>query len=168
MQPPRPSGAAATFRQWRNNVSADFDPTAGSIGPKEGFAFLKLVLDLIKFFKDLGQEKKRAATETIKTQTAIKNAVSKAWYATEGYYAHLAAGKLPDKQVEINIAECWDEAGRLIKPYDENLASRLGLKGRYWLDGGTWSAEQVAEAGIQLDRVRAEGMTLFGEEAHRK
>lgn len=66
-----------------------------------------------------------------------------------------------DAQNECNIAEQWEQAALLLEPNDAELAKRLGLKSNFWRSGAAWSDEEVSAAGIQLDRVRAEGMTLF-------
>ena len=99
---------------------------------------------------------------------AIEQAVSEAFINTEKYYEFRGHNALQDREREYDLAQYWERAAILIQPIDYNLANRLALKSRFWLEGGTWSDEQIKEAGIQLHRVRAEGMTLFGKKAKRK
>ena len=90
----------------------------------------------------------------------IKKAVSKAFHHTERYYTQREAGDMRNDGIEFEIAESWEAASILIEPLDSNLANRLSLKSRFWREGGLWSDQQIHDAGIQLDRVRAEGMIL--------
>jgi hypothetical protein len=98
----------------------------------------------------------------------IQKAISKAFHNTEKYYAYRNSGNPPEKQREIDLAADWESAGILIKPVDRILAERIALKTNFWLDGGTWSDERIKEAGIQLKRIRAEGMTLFEKKTKQK
>ena len=99
---------------------------------------------------------------------AIEQAVSRAFINTEKYYEFRGLNARQDRERKYELSQDWERAAILIQPIDENLASRMALKSRFWLDGGTWSDEQIKEAGIQLHRVRAEGMSLFGKKAKRK
>ena len=89
--------------------------------------------------------------------------ISSAFHKTEKYYAYLAEGKPHDRQRELDLAKDWEHAAILVEAVDRDLGERLGLKGNYWREGGTWSEQQIWNAGIQLQRVRAEGMTLFAK-----
>ncbi|HOR77647.1 MAG TPA: hypothetical protein PLG04_02415 [Anaerolineaceae bacterium] len=88
-------------------------------------------------------------------------ALSWAYHETEKYYASLSAGNANNLQMELDIAAAWEAAAILVERYDQTLAQRLGLKSRFWREGGIWTNEQIKQAGIQLERVRAEGMSLF-------
>ena len=103
-----------------------------------------------------------------KQKEDIQKAISTAFHNTEKYYAFLSDGNSRDRQREFDLARDWEHAAILIEDVDGGLANRLGLKGSYWRDGGTWSDKQVADAGIQLERVRAEGMTLFAKKKAKK
>ena len=81
-------------------------------------------------------------------------ALSDAFHETEGYYASLSAGRGKDPSKEHNIAHLWEQAAILSEQFNPSLASRLGLKSRYWREGAAWSDEQIANAKIQLDSVR--------------
>jgi hypothetical protein len=111
-------------------------------------------LRIASLLKGLGVDKR-------KQKEKIKKAVSKAFHNTEKYYAYRNSGNPPDRQREIDLAADWEKAGILIEPVDRNLAQRIALKTNFWRDGGTWNDDQIKEAGIQLKRIRAEGMTLF-------
>jgi hypothetical protein len=104
---------------------------------------------------------KRLGIEKRKEKQVILSAVSKAFHTTENYYRMLDNGGKRDTQNECNIAEQWEQAALLLEPIEAELAKRLGLKSNFWRSGAAWSDEEVSAAGIQLDRVRAEGMTLF-------
>jgi hypothetical protein len=86
-------------------------------------------------------------------QTA-RLALSEAFHATESYYAILTAGQNKDISQEHHISDLWERAAIAIEPFSATLASRLGLKSRYWSEGAAWSDEQVALAKIQLRSVR--------------
>lgn len=103
-----------------------------------------------------------------KQKEDIHKAVSTAFHNTEKYYAYLGDGNQRDSQREYDLARDWEHAAILIEDVDSILANRLGLKGAFWRDGGTWSAKQIADAGIQLERVRAEGMTLLTRKISKK
>lgn len=81
-------------------------------------------------------------------------ALSDAFHETEGYYADLAAGGTKDPGREHHIAHLWEHAAILSEQFNASLASRLGLKSRYWREGAAWSDAQIAAAKIQLDSVR--------------
>jgi hypothetical protein len=85
---------------------------------------------------------------------AARVALSDAFHETEGYYAGLAAGGGKDPGREHHIAHLWEQAAILSEQFDSSLASRLGLKSRYWRQGAAWSDEQIAAAKIQLASVR--------------
>ncbi len=111
---------------------------------------------------------KHLRTEKRMEKQAILSAVSKAFHATESYYRMLENGSARDTERECNIAEKWEHASLLIKPIDAELAKRLGLKSNFWRNGAAWSNEEISAAGIQLERVRAEGMILFKGGKHEK
>ena len=87
---------------------------------------------------------------------AARIALSEAFHATTGYYADLANGAARDPKEQHRIAHLWEQAAIRIEPFNPSLASRLGLKERYWREGATWSDSQIADARIQLDAVRQE------------
>lgn len=102
----------------------------------------------------LGKEKE-------KEKQVIRIGISEAFHATESYYRLLENGKNRDTEIECNIAEKWEYASFLIEPFDKALSKRLSLKGNFWRGGAAWSEKEISEAGIQLSRVRGEGITLF-------
>ena len=108
-------------------------------------------------------EKRNQVDGNRKQAEEIKIAISAAFHSTERYYALRQAGKPQDDGIEFEIAQQWETAAILIEPLDQNLANRLSLKSRFWREGGIWSDEEIRDAGIQLSRVRAEGMTIFSE-----
>jgi hypothetical protein len=114
------------------------------------------LINLGVYLHQLGAEKK-------KEWQSIRDAVSKAFHATESYYRMLEAGHSRDTEKECRIAEKWENTSMLIEPFDADLSKRLGLKGNFWRSGAAWSKKEIHAAGIELERVRAEGMTLFNE-----
>lgn len=123
--------------------------------------FSGLMLSLASTLKALEVDRR-------KQKENIEQAISRAFINTEKYYEFRGHNARQDREREYDLAQDWERAAILIQPIDENLAYRMALKSRFWLDGGTWSDEQIKEAGIQLHRVRAEGMSLFGKKAKRK
>lgn len=115
------------------------------------------LINLAAYLHKLGVESK-------KERQAIRDAVSRAFHATECYYRMLEEGNARVGDKECDIAQKWERASMLIEPYDSELSKRLSLKGNFWRTGAAWSSKQIHAAGIELDRVRAEGMTLFNEE----
>ena len=85
---------------------------------------------------------------------AARVALSNAFHETEGYYAHLASGGSKDHDREHHIASLWEQTAILSEQFDPSLASRLGLKSRYWKEGAAWSDTQIADARIQLASIR--------------
>ncbi len=100
-------------------------------------------------------------TDKRKQKEDIQKAISTAFHNTEKYYAFLDAGNARNREREYDLGKDWEHAAILVESVDKELANRLGLKGSYWRDGGTWSEQQIGEVGIQLERVRTEGMSLF-------
>ena len=122
----------------------------------------KTLLEVASVLKDYFLKKPDA--EERKQKEAILTAVSEAFYKTERYYAFRGAGNLQNPERELEIARDWEHAAILIQAVDKNLGERLHFKARSWLEsakGETLSPEHIKEAGIQLRRIRAEGMTLF-------
>jgi len=103
----------------------------------------------------------RDKTRRSQHQEDTLQAISRAYHSTTKYYAALDRGKPRDKNTELDLAQQWESASIFVREYDSTLAQRLGLKSRFWREDGAWSDEMIDGAGIQLDRVRAEGMTLF-------
>ena len=107
---------------------------------------------VIAYLQELGSNQ-RFTTEQ---RLAARIALSEAFHATTGYYADLANGAARDPKEQHRIAHLWEQAAIRIEPFKPSLASRLGLKERYWREGATWSDSQIADARIQLDAVRQE------------
>jgi hypothetical protein len=84
-------------------------------------------------------------------------AVSKAFHATEKYYATLKKKKKKnDPEKEWELAALWEEASIYLRKYNIELSRRVGIKGHYWRDPSKWSELEVADARIGLDRVKDE------------
>lgn len=113
-----------------------------------------LVHAILAILEELANDKRF----TEEQRKVARLALSKAFHATEGYYAALAAGnKKKDPNGEHEIAALWDAAAICIEPFNDNLANRLGLKSRFWREGAAWSDKQISDAGIQLEKVRRDG-----------
>lgn len=117
----------------------------------EGLALL--VPAIIGYLQELQNDKRF----TEEQRQVARLTLSKAFHATEGYYAALSTGTKKNKKREHEIAELWDAAAICIEPFHSGLANRLGLKSRFWREGGAWSDEAIAAAGIQLAKVRRDG-----------
>lgn len=112
-----------------------------------------LVSAILVYLQELQDDKRFTEQQR---QTA-RLALSRAFHATEGYYAQLAAGGKEDPKREHEIAELWDAAAICIAPFNDKLANRLGLKSRFWREGAAWSDDQIKAANIQLEKVRRDG-----------
>lgn len=108
---------------------------------------------VITFLQELQNDKRFTEQQRI----AAKSALSEAFHATEGYYAELASGAVKNAVREHEIARLWDQAAICIEPFHSTLANRLGLKSRFWREGAAWTPDQIADANIQLERVRRDG-----------
>lgn len=112
-----------------------------------------LLLSLFSLLNKLEADKRKQKED-------IQKAVSIAFHHTERYYAFLEDGSSRDRGKEFDLALDWETAGILIRSVSPDLADRIGLKSSFWRNGGIWDSEEIKEAGIQLDFIRAEGMTL--------
>ncbi|MBM0105881.1 hypothetical protein JM946_14210 [Steroidobacter sp. S1-65] len=102
---------------------------------------------------------KKQADEAHVEQTL--QALNSAYYATEGYFAALQEGGLPSQERQFQVAQSWDNASHMVRRYDQNLASRLSLKSRFWREGAAWTEEQREQANIGLAAVRRDGRLLL-------
>lgn len=107
---------------------------------------------VIAYLQELGSNQRFTAEQRL----AARIALSEAFHATTGYYADLANGAARDPKEQHRIAHLWEQAAIRMEGFNPSLASRLGLKERYWREGATWSDAQIADARIQLDAVRQE------------
>ncbi len=97
-----------------------------------------------------------------KDQEEALIALSEAYHATHKYYSEVETGKR-NRNREWDIAEKWYRVSVLLKKYNPDLSRRLHRKSRFWQDGGTWSNEQIAEAGIGLEGVWSEVNVLLSK-----
>jgi len=102
----------------------------------------------------------KAARTEAQEQALI--ALSEAYHATHKYYSEIERGER-DYSKELDIAEKWYRVSVLLKKYDPDLSRRLRIKSRFWHDGGTWSSDQIRDAGISLEGVWAEVNVLLSE-----
>lgn len=51
---------------------------------------------------------------------------------TETYSINLGSGRLPMKPDQLVLAEEWGHVANIIRRFDQNLASRLNLRSRFW------------------------------------
>jgi hypothetical protein len=79
-------------------------------------------------------------------------AVSEAYHQTAAYLRVREASGRSEEQ-EWTIAEKWARAATLLRRYDQRLAQRLGVKSRFWREGGAWSDEAIKEADIGLSEI---------------
>lgn len=108
---------------------------------------------VIAYLQEIQNDKR--FTEQQRVEAKLK--LSEAFHATEGYYAELASGTPKSTAKEHAIAQLWDQAAICIEPFHSALANRLGLKSRFWREGAAWSDQQIADANIQLNKVRRDG-----------
>lgn len=112
-----------------------------------------IVPAIIAYLQEIQNDKRF----TEQQRQAAQLALSEAFHATESYYAELANGGRKNVSTEHNIAQLWDAAAICIEPFNSGLANRLGLKSNFWREGAAWSDQQIADADIQLEKVRCDG-----------
>ena len=98
------------------------------------------------------------------------NALSTAYFATEIYFAKVERGDDVSRADQWALAEKWDHVSNVIRRYDKNLANRIGIKSRFWSEGGTWGRQQIQHANIGLESVRRDArlMLLLKQHAGRE
>lgn len=107
-----------------------------------------LVLQVVSMFPRDKRDRTRDQEEALL-------ALSKAYHATEAYYAFL--GSHPrDREREWEVADLWCGVSVRLRKYDNQIAQRLDLKSRYWREGATWSADAIKTANIGLARIWTE------------
>jgi hypothetical protein len=97
---------------------------------------------------------------TLEDEEALK-ALSDAYHATHAYYDTRKGGGADDRLREWEIANLWDKLSILLRKRDKRLASRLGLKSRYWREGALWDDAQIKAAGIRLEEIWTEANVLL-------
>ena len=102
------------------------------------------VLPVIDSRKDRDHEQATLALE----------ALGSAFYATSAYYESAFDNESERRRAQYELAEKWDRAATLLRPFDTRLWSRFNLKSRFWFEGGAWSPEQIRSANIGLEAVR--------------
>lgn len=79
-------------------------------------------------------------------------ALSEAYHQTSAYLrSRESSGR--NEEREWDIALKWHRAATFLRCYDEGLAKRLGVKSRFWREGGVWSEEAIKEANIGLEAI---------------
>lgn len=112
-----------------------------------------IVPAIIAYLQEVQNDKRFTEQQRQGAQLAL----SEAFHATESYYSELANGNGKSSSAEHKIAQLWDAAAICIEPFNSGLANRLGLKSRFWREGAAWSDQQIADANIQLEKVRRDG-----------
>lgn len=93
--------------------------------------------------------------------TAALTALSDAFYSTSSYYDSLTTDENKKRQAQLRLAQKWDKAANLMRPFDTNLWSRFNLKSRFWYEGETWTDEQIKSANIGLMTVRKDARFIL-------
>jgi hypothetical protein len=71
------------------------------------------------------------------------------------------------REKEENLARMWTHAAVLLRPYDEDLATRCEIKGRYWADPVGWIPEELEKSRILLSEMRESLHEFTGGEARK-
>ncbi|HEX2207826.1 MAG TPA: toll/interleukin-1 receptor domain-containing protein [Longimicrobium sp.] len=87
--------------------------------------------------------------------------VWKAVDETRRHLAKLREREIPHPTPNRQLVELWCEAALAITKVDPELGMRLREKAEYWSDPADWLPEQIAAAGIELDRIAAESRELL-------
>jgi len=84
---------------------------------------------------------------------------------------HLARTKREQKEFQRDIAReealarLWTEASVELRDVDEDLATRCFFKAQYWTNRDAWTAEDVHNANIALQRVTRDAQALLRKPA---
>ncbi len=81
-------------------------------------------------------------------------AISHALNETYIYYRGLDRGQERNLEIEDQLSRYWAAVSIPIRHLDHELAMICEHKSEYWLNPEQWSAEQVSEFGIELEKVR--------------
>lgn len=94
-------------------------------------AIASLVVGIIGLFP-------RKSRDQTKEQKEAIAAVADAYYTT-GQYLESRETHPQDREHEWEIAQKWDNAARLLQPFDPEgrVYQRLNLKSRFWIEGQT-------------------------------
>jgi len=98
--------------------------------------------------------------------TAALAALGDAYFATSKYYDSPITDTNRKREAQLDLAQKWDNAANLVRPFDTNLWSRFNLKSRFWYEGEAWTEEQIKSANIGLDAVRKDGRLLLISKQH--
>src|SRR5262249_31108500 len=91
-------------------------------------------------------------------------AVSEAYHKTAAYLEFRATHGT-DREREWEIAEKWQKAAVLLLTYDRELRERIGMKSKFWEEGGTWDPKAIKKAGIGLPTIWREVNARLGPES---
>lgn len=142
----------ASFRMDLSGCSARLFDKSLSWSPTSSVSMDIAVLAaaVVAWLQHLTDERRFSRQQRLDARAAL----SSAFHETEGYYKALSGGAAKSPEREYRIADLWERAAILSEAFNPLLATRLGLKSRYWREGAAWSDEQVAAARIQLATVR--------------
>ena len=115
------------------------------------FGLVLIAIPIIESRKD--KEHERATTAL----TALSNA----FYSTSSYYESPIMDKNKRREAQLDLAQKWDNAANLMRPFDANLWSRFNLKSRFWYEGEAWTEQQIKSANIGLEVVRRDARFLL-------
>lgn len=104
----------------------------------------------------------RALADAIQKIPASKNerapedefaldAAKRAYLKTKKYFAMLTGRGISSRRDEMDIAKSWEMTGTLLAKYDSTLKPRLSAKALYWQEDGTWSANCIQRADLELE-----------------
>jgi len=71
-------------------------------------------------------------------------------------YVEKESKKETDRQTEEKLSHLWTDAGLAVRHLDRDLANRLLLKGRYWIEAEKWSRKYVLRNRIALKQVEVD------------
>jgi hypothetical protein len=93
--------------------------------------------------------------EQTRVEEALE-ALGDAYYSTLNYYESNLCFADNSRQEQLKLAEKWDRVANLTRRFDRNIASRFGLKSKFWQDGEAWNQSKIDGAKIGLESVRTD------------
>ncbi len=79
---------------------------------------------------------------------------------TKRYLARRERGEPINRDAEAELVELWTAASVHIRRTDTGLAIRLQKKADYWTNPENWADEEIANNGIQMDKIAEEAERL--------
>jgi hypothetical protein len=111
---------------------------------------IQWVFDRLKeILKEWQDHRRVMQQENVRAIEALLRALNE----TEIYFG-TARSLGRDRSREEALSRLWNEASRLLRPVDADLATRCDTKGQYWADPVGWNREQLIASRVSIADMR--------------